>query len=353
VKIANVWIFIGVVVLALISGRAPLHAQSPSEPLVTGGDDKPWNQGVPVETREAARQMLLEGNRLFNIPLFARAAEQYAAALGKWKHPAFYFNLALAQLNLGQEVEAHENLEKAIRYGEEPLGAEQFKEAQEQLQAVERQLGRIRVTCQTPGAEVTLDGVTLFTGPGSRQEWVKAKDHEITAKKRNYLSEAKRVAASPGQIQAVELTLITLSEATEAGRRWAMWKPWLVVAAGGAVAATGGVLHALSSRNFSNYDQQFLRLPCATMMDSRPIGCPKADIPSDLSAQLNRATREQQIAVGAYIVGGSVIAAGIVLVYMNRPRLVEQGTANSPGRSVAIEPTVSADMLGIQVRVSH
>ena len=48
--------------------------------------------------------VFLEGNRLFKIPLFTRAAEKYIAAIEKWTHPALYFNLALTQLNLGQDL---------------------------------------------------------------------------------------------------------------------------------------------------------------------------------------------------------------------------------------------------------
>jgi tetratricopeptide (TPR) repeat protein len=348
VKTASTWIFLGVMAVGLTYGHAPARAQSTTVPIVTEGDDKPWNKGVPTERREAARALFLEGNRLFRVPLFAQASVQYTAALGQWKHPAFYFNLALAQLNLGQEVEARENLEKALKHGEEPLGAEQFQEAKKQLQEVERQLGRIRITCQTQGAEVTLDGVTLFIGPGSYQGWVKAKAHEITAKKPNYLAEAKRVTVSPGKLQELDLRLVTLGEAADTGRRWAVWKPWAVVATGAAVAAAGGVLHTLAAGNFSDYDKQFQQQSCAQMG-----GCTKDEISSDLNAQLSRATRDQQIAVGGYIAGGSVIAAGVVLLYLNRPRLEQGEATRSSAASIAVVPEVSRDTLGILVSVSH
>jgi hypothetical protein len=321
-------------------------------PTVAGDDDKPWNRGVPAERRNAARDLFLEGNRLFKIPLFARAAEKYTAALRQWKHPAFYFNLALAQLNLGQDLEAHDSLEQALRYGEEPLGTLQFQEAKKQIQEVERQLGRIHVTCQTQGAEITLDGAPLFIGPGSYEGWVTAQPHEITAKKSGYLSEAKRITVSPGKLEHLPLKLITLNEASDASRRWAGWKPWAVVATGAAVAAAGGAFHALAARNFKDYDDQFLQLDCGMGPGEFP-GCTKDEIPQGLNDQLNRARRQQQVAIGSYVAGGSVIAAGIVLLYLNRPRLVEQEATSSPARSVAIVPTVSADTLGVLVSVSH
>jgi tetratricopeptide (TPR) repeat protein len=374
----------GVTIAGLICSHASLRAQPASEPAPTGGaptptgdepaptgdepaptgdapivtddPDKPWSQGVSAESRTAARALFLEGNRLFRIPLFARAAEQYAAALAKWKHPAFYFNLALAQLNLGKEVEAYESLQHALRHGEAPLGADQFREAQKQLAEVKRQIGQLRVTCQTPGAEVTLDGVTLFIGPGSYEGWVKAKAHEITVKKAGYLSEARRVTVSSRQLQDIEL--VTLGQATDASRRWAVWKPWAIVIGGGAIAAAGGGFHALASRNFTAYDEQFRGLDCALPQGDPPQvpGCPKDDPRLEeqgLNARLKLAKREQRIAIGGYIVGGSLIATGVVLLYMNRPRLSEREAAGGATRAVTVVPEVSGDMFGVVMSVSH
>jgi hypothetical protein len=310
-----------------------------------------------VQVRESARALFLEGNRLFRVPLFAQAAEKYEAALDAWKHPAFYFNLSIAQLNLGQAVEAHENLERAMKYGPGPLGEAEFQEARKQLQEIERQLGRIFVICQTKGAEVTLDGVALFTAPGSYQGWVKAMPHEIAAKKTGYLSVAKRVSIAAGEVQEIKLKLITLSEATDTSRRWPIWKPWLAVAVGGGLAVIGGGLHALSSRTFNSYDEAFVQLSCAKgqdlmMPDSMTVpGCAKEQVPPHLEARLKLARREQYSAVGSYIAGGSLLAAGVVLLYMNRPRISERETASSSAGRVTLAPAVSRDMLGVLVSV--
>lgn len=133
--------------------------------------DSPWSAGVSAEDRRTARALLREGSRLYLVPLYAKAAEQYEAALRKWKHPAIYYNLALTQRNLGKEIDARENLEHALKYGEKGLGTKRFGEAQKQLADVSRLLGWLQVTCQTFDAEVTLDGATLFGGPGRYQGW--------------------------------------------------------------------------------------------------------------------------------------------------------------------------------------
>jgi len=364
-----------VVITGLINHHASLRAQPVEDPVPTSNtsvptgsgstatsdapillndEDKPWNQGVSLEDRRSARELLLEGNRRFRIPLFTKAAERYVAALSKWKHPAFYFNLALAQLNLSLEVEARENLEHALQYGEEPLGVEQFQEAQKQLQEVERRLGRIRVSCRTPGAKVVLDGMTLFTGPGTYEGWAKAQDHEITARRPGYLFVAKQVTVSSGELQVVELKLITLSEAADASRRWTTWKPWLVIAAGGTIVTAAGLLQGVAARNFNAYNQAFPDLPCADPQKTNPPGCPKDD-PGRMKLDdlLRRATRQQEVAVGGYLAGSSLVAAGVVLLYLNRPRLMERGAALSSVRNIAVVPAVSTDMVGISVTLSH
>ena len=329
----------------LTAAPASLRAQPEDAPNIAGNENMPWNKGVPQDTRAAARDAFLEGNRLFKIPLFSRAVEKYGEALDKWKHPAFYFNLAIAQINLGQWLEARESLERALKSGPEPLRADRFEEARKQLVEVERHLGRIRVSCPTPGAEVTLDAVTLFTGPDHREVWVTARAHEITAKEPEYATQARRVTVAPGAQVAVDLPLRKLI----ADRPWATWKPWAVVGAGIGVTAAAGVVHVLSARDFSAFDAGFAKLICA------PMGCTQQQINDGdphLSSRLSRARLEQKLAVGGYVAGGALIAVGAVLLYHNRPHLMEREDAN-PGGGVAVVPVVSTDLLGVVVTVSR
>jgi hypothetical protein len=345
-KMTNPWIALGVVVCGLLAGPAPLHAQPADAPSAAGGENMPWNRGVPAEHRAAARDVFLEGNRLFKIPLFAQAVEKYDDALARWRHPAFYFNLALAQLNLGQDLEARDSLEHALQYGAEPLGVDRFKEAQNQLRELQSRLGRIRVSCPTPGIEVTLDGLPLFTGPGRHDVWVKPQAHEVTAKGAEYATQSRHVAVAPGGLTTLDLALRKVLE----DRPWALWKPWAVVGSGVAIAAAGGVLHAVSAHNFDAYDAGFVKLSCATS------GCTPQQIDamnSRLGPRLNRAKLEQDLAVGGYVAGGAVIAAGVVLLYMNRPHLMEQETAEPPATGVTLAPVISPGTLGVLVTVSR
>lgn len=233
-----------------------------------------------------------------------------------------------------------------MKHGAAPLGEDEFREARKQLLELERRLGRLRVSCPTAGAEVTLDGVTLFTGPGSREVWVKAQAHEITAKRRAYVTRARRVTVAPGEVQALDLPLRKLI----GDRPWAVWKPWAVVGTGAAIAAAGGVLHAFSARGFQAYDDEFRVLPCAV------DGCTDQEIDAErpgLRGELRRARLEQKLAVGGYIAGGAAVVAGAVLVYLNRPRVAEQEEEGPRGAGIAVAPAVSGDSLGVLVTVSH
>jgi hypothetical protein len=332
------------VIAGLATAPTRAHAEPADAPNIAGNENMPWNKGVPQDVRATAREAFLEGNRLFKIPVFSRAVEKYAEAIDRWKHPAFYFNLAIAQINLGAWLEARDNLERAMKYGPEPLRADRFEEARKQLIEVEHHLGRIRVSCPTQGAEVRLDGVALFNGPGQREVWVAAQPHEVTAKKPEYATQARQVAVAPGAQEAVDLSLRKLVE----DRPWATWKPWLVVGTGIAVAAAAGVVHGFSAHDFNTFDAGFAKLGCAA------TGCSQQQIDQGdphLSSRLNRARLEQRIAVGGYIAGGAIIAAGAVLVYMNRPHLMERDDTSSGG--VTVVPVLSSGMTGVAVTVSR
>jgi hypothetical protein len=56
--------------------------------------------------------------------------------------------------------------------------------------------------------------------------------------------------------------------------------------------------------------------------------------------------------VASYLVGGSLLGAGLVLLYLNRPRLVERGGGPIAGR-MEIVPTVSTDMFGALIEISR
>lgn len=144
----------------------------------------------------------------------------------------------------------------------------------------------------------------------------------------------------------VEPKPITPIGANNTRRRWAAWKPWAIVAAGGAITAGSGLLDRFAYQNFKDFDKQFRELPCYNG------GCPPNQIGTALSHRLTRARQQQTLAVSGYIAGGSLLAGGVVLLYLNRPRSQEHGASNSPTGRVTAVPTMSSSGLGILVTVT-
>lgn len=310
------------------------------------GASVPWNQGVPTDERRAAREIFREGNRLIQIPLFAKAAARYQQAIARWKHPAFYYNLAIAQLNLDQLIAAYGNLKEAIRYGDGPLGKAKYQQALTHIRVLESQLGRIEVSCAIPGARVALDGKQIFVGPGHYQGLVSAGEHQVTASKSGYMAASKQLNVSAGKIGRVELMLLTLDEMSESTRRWRSWKPWAVVGAGTLATVTGVFLHWQSAGNFSDFDTRFLQLSCITQPNPHSPGCGSDDIPAPMSQQLSRAEWQQRIAVTSYVAGGTTILTGLILVYMNRPRLIAR-VRQERSAQLALSPLLLPQATGV------
>jgi hypothetical protein len=111
-----------------------------------------------------------------------------------------------------------------------------------------------------------------------------------------------------------------------------------VAGAGAFVSAAGGVVHWRASADYRGFDDDFERLDCAA-----GDGCTEAMLAPHAS-QLRRAVWEQRIAVTAYAIGGAAITTGLVLAYLNQPRLAESESGNA---AVSIAPMVSPGTAGL------
>jgi hypothetical protein len=286
------------------------------------GEDAPWNQGVDVEQRHAARKVFLEANELARKRFFATAAAKYRQAMELWPHPAFAYNLALAQLQLDQPIEAHASLLRAVEHGLGPLG-DRYEQARQQIARIESEIGTIEVSCAEPGARVMLDGKPLFAGPGTYRGVVRPGAHQLVAIRRGLAPVVEQLVVSPGEQGSVALVFeYPETEVTETRRRWAAWKPYTVVATGAALVLAGGMLDWHSTRLFDDHDRVF-REKC-------PTGCMTGMEPSGLGNRQSRAESEQRLAIIGYAAGGAVLATGVVLSYFGRERAYRKRVRVAP-----------------------
>jgi hypothetical protein len=274
------------------------------------GKDNAWSVGVPQAERQAAEALFKEGNALLKESIVGSAAAKYREALRHWDHPNIHFNLALALMVLDQPIETREQLVLAMKYGALPLGNERHEHAKNYLSLLESQLAQVKVSCDTPGAKVEVDGRPIFEPPGEWQGFLRAGRHTFVASKAGMLTNQTVKVLEGGKLAEIDLELTSVEDRTRVTRRWPVWKPWTVVGAGAAIALGAGAMHYAGLQKLDWVDTQSkARCPA-------PTGC--ATEPSDISSARSQARTFQGIAYTGYAVGGAVLAVGATLVWLNR-----------------------------------
>lgn len=280
----------------------PLHQQLEVE------EQSAWSKGVSHERQAAAAVLFKEGNAYYDRALFAKASELYLKALKQWDHPAIHYNLALALRDTGLKLELRDHLEAALRYGNGPLEPKLMEHARNLRASTEEQLVRIEVSCEAPGASVTMDGRLLFTAPGHYEGWVLPGTHVFVAAREGHPPNER--VRNPGAGEKIALNISALygdGELTRYRRIWAPWKSWAVMGAGAAVAAGGGWLHLKGRAELRSFD--------ARAADCGLNGCAPTQ---RLDALRQRGERLQKVAMGTYAAGGALLVTGAVLAYINQ-----------------------------------
>jgi hypothetical protein len=306
----------------------------------TAHEDAPWSQGVDVDRRRAARAVFLEGNELARKRFFATAAAKYRQAMELWPHPAFSYNLALAQLQLDQPIEAHASLARAVEHGPAPLG-DRYDLARQQIARIASDLGAIEVTCAEPGARVMLDGKLVFTGPGMYRGVVRPGAHQLVAIRRGLAPVVEQLVVSPGEHGGVALVFeYPDTEVAVPARRWAAWKSYAVVGAGTALVLAGGVLDWHSTRMFEEHDRDFrAAFPAGYRADTSTEAERLAH--TELDDLLGQAQRDQRRAVIGYVAGGTMLATGAVIAYLGRERTSRKRVRVAPSEDAEAAPSTA------------
>ena len=342
-------------VAALIAIAPPARGDEPRAPAVSTQAQselpgsravgRPWVVGVSSKEQKAALDLFREGNALLKESLFVQAAAKYREALSHWNHPGIHYNLALALLNLDQPIEVYKHLEEALKYGPAPLDADKFDHANRYRALIEKQLAHIEITCDKPaGAVVTMDGQRLFLAPGRYEGLVRVGQHTVVAQHRGYVSVQKSPTLPPGEKTKIDVRMFTAEQLTRYKRRWPLYVPLTVLAAGVLAAGVGGILQWQASESFKAYDRGIVSCSLGSMTG----GCtPNGSLASKRSA----GDAMQGTAFAFYAVGAGLVAAGAVLTYLDRarPYHVEEGETAQP--PVVVAPVVSSNAAGATVTV--
>lgn len=321
--------------VGLISSFASWGADEP---------ERPWAKGVPKERQAKAIALFREGNSALKESLFPKAAASYKEALLVWDHPAVHYNLALALVNLDQPVEVHEHLTAALKFGPAPLDDDKYQQAQRYLALIERQLTKVKVSCQFEGALVRLDGRALFTGPGSWEGQVRSGPHTLTASKEGLLPDERSVVLPGGDTQSFSMRVYRAEELTEYRRAFSPVIPVATLVGGIAAVGAGVALHMAAKGGFEQYDQGIAG--CASAAGT--TGC----IPTpDLVTQRSSAAGLQTGAIALYAVGGAAVAASAILFYVGRPVAYRKTINVEAPPTVTLIPLITPSAAGAMAHI--
>lgn len=291
---------------------------------------EPWYQQSTADARRRARALFTQAVDKHQQLLRSDAMKLYEQALALWDDPDIRWNLALVLEDLGQDVRAHEQLEAVLRW-DAALGDERLRDAQDRMRALESQrLARIEADSTEPGADIKLDGQPWFQGPGHRSAFVAPGTHYVASTKPGYFPVTTSTSMVTGQRYRVTLRMTT--DRWIETRRWPTWKPWASVAAGLALAAAGA---ALDRQAFAHRDAA----AHALVRGCDAVACRPMQVPD-----YDRAVAENRIAIGAFAAGGTAIAVGLVLAWLNQPHSHHVEAAPSP---IEMVPSVSPDRVGV------
>jgi hypothetical protein len=335
--IATGWLLAGL--LALLAARANAepavepaaraNAEPAVEPTAPADDDehRPWAAGVSKDEQVAALALYTSGNREFAESRFAQALAKYREAIRHWDHPAIRFNMAVCLINLDQPVEAMENLERSLVFGDGPLGSDSYAQGLTYRKLLDAQLGHLKIGCGEPGTQITLDGKYRFTAPGALDEIVLPGEHQVVATRAGFMTVTRTLVLVAGKRTRYDVPPLEVRVAAQLVRRWPEWAPWLVLVVGAAAIAGGAQSYGAARADFASYDEA-LTWHC-------PTGCLSATVAQfpDLRELRSRGDTEQVAAAWLFAAGGAAIVAGTIGLLFNEPRV---SVASSHGQAAVV-----------------
>lgn len=318
--------------------------------------DRPWAEGVSKDDQTKAESLFTEATNLLKDAFFSRAVELYRQALTHWDHPAIHFNLAKALMNLDQPAAAYVHLKDSMKFGGQPLDAEQLEQVERYTKLLyETELAELVIETQEPGAKVSIDGVEILTGPG---RWVGVvqpeKTRTILATKLGYRTEQIQPVLIKGQVNEILIEMVVTD--VEMVRPFSNVIPWVVIGTGVAILGGGGVMTWQSQEMFNEYDAGVTQCnadsPFSFVDDTgRTITSPgtvgQCVPPASVTDKKDQGELFNTLSLVAYITGGVTLATGIVLLIVNRER-----PAAEPPPSFTVLPFIGPENAGVSATIS-
>jgi hypothetical protein len=166
-----------------------------------------------AENKARAQALLAEGSALFRNGEYAAALEKFEAAYAVFPSPKLWFNIGQANRDLDRPVQALQAFERYLAQVPD-APPDMAADARASVADLQKKLGRLRIDCETPGAEISLDGKPIGTAPLPDTIWATPGRHQVTANRAGLAPAIEGVDVVAGESHTVGLRLAALAPPT-------------------------------------------------------------------------------------------------------------------------------------------
>ncbi len=232
---------------------------------------------------------------------------------------------ALCLERLGNHVEALEAYERLLAKHAEELGPKRVERVRARIRNQSARVGRIELKLEQHGVRVSIDGEEVMRSPGELGLWLMPGAHAVEATGDGLVPFSATLRLEPGERERLNLRLAASPTASAAAPRAAEvpdspalppaqqdqgqgaavspWISWSLVGGGTLFALAGAGLLLQASADFQAFDDSVTRVA---------DGAPRVN--SGDQSLKSRAELEQTLGVVSFVVAGSALATGIVLL---------------------------------------
>ena len=289
------------VVAPVLAACLAFGATGRAQPAPPAGSAAPAGDGAaPAPPKDQASALFKKGLAAYDKGDFQEASTSWRAAWALKQTFDIAGNLGLVELKLGKFRDAAEHLDYAVKHFP-PTDAEARRAGlQAKFAEARAQIGGLRITSVTAGADVLVDQVRVGTTPLGGEIFVLPGTHTIELVHRDYKPASQTIQVEKGSTKVVALTL----EMVERGPSI----PVLGVGYGLALLGVvgGAVFTVLSNSKAADAQDQTDALKEMTK-NKRPCTVSRPECDSIL------ALREDQDLFGN-IAGGMFIGAGVAAI---------------------------------------
>lgn len=185
-------------------------------PTATAGDHAPAAGASDDAVTQKARDLFIEGRRLFQEGKYAEARASLVAAWRIHEHYSIAANLGVCELKLGNHRDAAEHLAFALRAWPEAHRDAEREKIEKSLREASAKVGTLEVSVEPAGATILVDGKPQGVVPLPGRLYVDPGKHVVSASVAGRDPVESSVEISAGEIETVKLALEATSPAAPA-----------------------------------------------------------------------------------------------------------------------------------------